>query len=174
MNPEIPPTIPTQSPVETTPDPYLQAGQPSSGGSGKIWMILTIVFGLLLIALGVFTYIRIGDLNKQISSQSAQINTLNSQVSELQAKNTELTEAAAKAATATTTKTDDELTVAVAQTDCQAQVVTTSAKPFTFTMSTIGSSNKKVIYASNNTLAKLKATCTDGYLGHRNAFNYCI
>ncbi len=67
----------------------------STGKSPKVWIIITILLVLLLVAISIYSYMTIKNLNKKVTDQQAQI-------TELQNKKKTLEDAAGAAATATT------------------------------------------------------------------------
>jgi hypothetical protein len=87
-----------------TPNPSM--GNAMSKKSVNVWMIVAIIFILISIGLGVYGYIT-------IRNQNNKINSLNSQVADLQNKKKTLEDAAAAAAKAAvntaTNKTDNDL-----------------------------------------------------------------
>lgn len=131
----------------------------------KAWMIIAIIALVALIGLGVYGYTKIKDLNKKISDQQAQIDELNNKKKTLEdaaaAAAKAATDAAAKAVTNATAGSDEDQVIAAAKNRCEAEVDPSTGKARVFALGTIGSSGKKVAYASNKTFAEVNAGCTN-------------
>lgn len=121
-------------------------------------MIAAILLALALIGVCVFGYFKWQAYREQTGQLGARIAALESQVQALEAENAQLVQAAQKPAAATN---DDELATAAAKLYCEAEVNPQTAKPKVFTLNTISTANKKVVYANNKTFAELNASCAD-------------
>jgi hypothetical protein len=110
----------------TEQDINQSSGQQTKPKSNKSWMIVAITFVLISIGLGSYGFITIRNLNNKI-------NSLNSQVSDLQNKKKTLEDAAAAAASAavkatvavntTTSKTDQDKIVSALRSQCSEKYV---------------------------------------------------
>lgn len=84
---------------------------PQKSGGGKTWMIIAIIAIIALIGLGIFGYMQMKKLNQEISSQKAEIASLNNKNQELETSLKAAEEevvAVKKTTTTTTTQTDDQ------------------------------------------------------------------
>ncbi len=75
----------------------------SSAKSSKLWIILAVILSFALVAVSIYSYMNIKNLNKKVTDQQAQI-------TELQNKKKTLEDAAAAAASAATTAATNALT----------------------------------------------------------------
>lgn len=128
--------------------------QPKKGGPLKV--ILTVLLGIVLVvaaAGGVYYW-----QQQKVKQQANQIQNLNGQINTLQGQVNDL-EAAAKKAAATTTVSTDDLVIAAAKASCQAAVDPSTYKALIYTQGTVGTTNKKVTYASDKTYALTTANC---------------
>lgn len=91
--------------------------------SNKVWMIVVIVAIIALVGLGIYSFITIRKLNKQISDQKSQITQLNSQIPDKDKKISELESqinSLKTPQTSSTTQTDEQKIIQVLKNQCEA------------------------------------------------------
>jgi outer membrane murein-binding lipoprotein Lpp len=124
-------------------------------GAGKVvlWVVLVVV---LLAAVGGGVYYW---QHQKVTSLQKQVNTLNAQVNAMQSKLSSAEAAAATAAASKTNVSTDDLVIEAAQAACLTVDDPATAKPYGFTLGTIGTAKKKVVYSADKNYASLNATC---------------
>lgn len=96
--------------------------------STKIWMITSILLGLVLIALSVFGYYKWQQYKKLVGSLGADVNSLNAQIANLNAQLAIIS----KTSQSTTTQTDAQKIKTVINNYCAAQLDPTTSKSLSF------------------------------------------
>lgn len=165
VNPEEPDN--TSGPADI-PDPFKPDGLPRRpttyvskkhrGGRGKVVLLIL----LALVVLGGTTYGVYYWQHREVKKANARISELNNEVTQLQGQ-VDTLEADAqnleKEVTAETAVNTDDAVVAAAQASCQATLDPATNQALVFTVGTIGTAKKKVVYSADKNFASLTATC---------------
>ncbi len=107
--------------------------------SSKVWIVLTIILAISLIAVSAFGYYKWQQYRALTGNLGARINALETQVAALQAS-----------------QSDKIVVTNQAKANCESQ------KGFTFIIGTVGTTKEKVELSSDNNSARLVASCQTG------------
>lgn len=129
QNPQMPVT--NQAPDNIMPPPPQK--------SSKVWIVLTIILAVSLIAVSAFGYYKWQQYKKLVGSLGADVNSLNAQLAAQQAA-----------------QSDKIVVTNQAKANCESQ------KGFTFIIGTVGTAKEKVELSEDNNSARLVASCQTG------------
>lgn len=107
--------------------------------SSKLWMIIAILAIVALLVVSGFAYYKRQQYLTKVGSLSADVNALNARIAEEQAA-----------------MSDKNLVIAQAKANCESQ------KGTVFVLGTVGTNKEQVEFSSDNTSARLVASCQTG------------